>query len=122
VPEPSYSGYARGYVATIAEGTAQRHENVLMDIADPWHLADLLANAVTRSTTDRTISLFDDGITLRIDRLDDETWRITCRPVPLPPRDSNWKSFPEFSFVVGRTELERARREAGALAARLRDE
>lgn len=120
VPEVGYGNYAMGYVATVAGGAEVRHEDVLMDIADPSVLADLLTRATTSAAIDRTISLFEEGMTLRLERIDDETWNVICRPIPLPPPDASWKSFPEFSFVAGRSALERARREASVLAARLR--
>ena len=124
LPEIDYQGlhFAMGRVVTIVGRTQQNHENVLMEITDPSILADLLGEAASKSTSDRTISLFEDGMTLRIDRFVDETWNVTCRPISLPPPGAGWKTFPEFSFVVDRTSLERARREAGALGARLRVE
>jgi hypothetical protein len=124
VPETDYQGqgFAMGRVVTIAEGIQQNHENVLMGTTDPWVLANLLGDAASKSTIDRTISLFDDGMTIRIERFVDEMWSVTCRPISLPPPDADWKTFPEFTFVVNRTSLERARREAGVLGARLRDE
>ena len=56
VPEVGYGNYAMGYVATVAGGTEMRHENVLMDTADPSVLADLLARAIKSAATDRTIT------------------------------------------------------------------
>jgi hypothetical protein len=112
--------YAVGQVVTIVRGTEQRHENVLIGTKDPTHLANLLA-AGTKSAVDRTVSLFDDGMTIRIERSGPETWTLICRPISLPPSDATWKTFPEFSFTVGSQTLQQARRELGQLAGLLHE-
>ena len=110
--------FASGQVVTIEDGTQVQH-NVLMGTEEPRHLADLLSRALTTVVLDRTISLFDDCMTLKVNKAGEATWTITCRPVPLPPPGATWRTFAEFTFEVGRNEVEQARHSLWELAAAL---
>jgi len=110
--------FASGEVVTIEDGQELQH-NVLMGTDEPRQLADLLSRALTTATIDRTVSLFDDCMTLRVSGNAEATWTITCRPVPLAPPGATWRIFREFSFEVGREEIEQARRSLWDLAALL---
>lgn len=108
--------FAWGQVVTSEDGEELQH-NVLMGTDEPRQLADLLSRALTTATIDRTVSLFDDCMTLRVSGNAEATWTITCRPVPLPPPRATWRTFPEFTFEVGPQEIEDARRSLWELAA-----
>lgn len=110
--------FASGQVVTIHAGAEVEH-NVLMGTTEPRQLADLLSRALTSVAVDRTVSLFDDSMTLRIHGAGEGSSTITCRPVPLPPPGATWRTFPEFSFDVGSQELELARGDLWKLAALL---
>ncbi len=116
----NYTGmqFAWGQVITIEADTERQH-NVLMRTGEPRQLADLLSRALTTASTDRTVSLFDDCMTLRVKSNAEATWTITCRPVPLSLRGATWRTFPEFSFEVEPEEIEQARRSLWELAAAL---
>jgi len=108
--------FAWGEVVTIEDGEELQH-NVLMGTDEPRQFADLLSHALATATIDRTVSLFDDCMTLRVHRTGQANWTITCRPVPLPAPGATWRRFPEFAFEVGRQEIEHARRSLWDLAA-----
>lgn len=110
--------FASGQVVTIEDGTEVQH-NVLMGTDEPRELADLLSRALTTVAIDRTVSLFDDCMTLRVNKAGEGTWTITCRPVPLPTPGAPWRTFPEFTFEVGPKEVERARHSLWELATAL---
>lgn len=110
--------FAHGQVVTFHDGAELEH-NVLMGTAEPRQLADVLSRALTTVGVDRTVSLFDDCMTLRIHSAGDGRSTITCRPVPLPPPGAKWRTFPEFTFDIGSQELERARGDLWKLAALL---
>jgi hypothetical protein len=57
--------FASGEVLTIEDGEELQH-NVLIGTNEPRQLADLLSRALTMAAIDRTVSLFDDCMTLRV--------------------------------------------------------
>jgi hypothetical protein len=75
---------------------------------EPRHLAELVvARALDESEADieRTFTLFEDAMTMTIDRARSDSWNVVCRriPVPRPGTKSNW--IPVFSFSIGRRVL-----------------
>ena len=66
IPERNYGTYAMGQVTTIVAGTTANHQNVLLATDEPSKIADLLVRALSDGDLDRTISIFEDGMTMRI--------------------------------------------------------
>jgi hypothetical protein len=114
-----YSGghFAHGDVLTVIGGVERRHENVLMWTMEPDELVKALKRSLARSKGDVTVSLFDDGMTLRVEGNGAESWRVYCRPVPMPPPGATWETFPEFDFTLTRSTIETAIFELRALSA-----
>lgn len=109
-PEPNWGGivYAMGDVVTVVGGTEETHENVLMATSEPLTLAKRLDEALRKPRRDLTTSLFDDGMTLRIEGDGRGTWTAVCRPVPMPGPGATWKTFPQFTFSLGVAAMQRA--------------
>lgn len=121
VPEIGYGNFAKAQLTTVAAGAAVRHENVLLGTNEPSEIADLVARALNDGDLDRTISIFEDSMTMRIERDGVDRWSVTCRPIPMPPPDAKWNGFPAFAFQVHRPSLERARQQLSELARILRE-
>jgi len=114
VPMPNFSRLAMAEVTTINGGQASRHQNALISAHEVRHLADALRFALSSPDRDGTVSLFDDGMTLRIEGFGDR-WTVTCRNVPSPPPGAKWSAFPEYSFEIGQQALRAAIAELGDL-------
>jgi hypothetical protein len=107
VPDDGYHGghFAMARVTTVSEGAALVTDNVLMDLSELKALSRFVAHAARDSRDERTITLFDEGMTVAIARRDADSWTITCRPVPLPPAGAAESAFRQFNFVVSRDVL-----------------
>jgi hypothetical protein len=118
VPAPGYGGilYAIGDIVTVVRGEEERHGNVLMATGEPTVLARRLDDMLRRPQGDLTVSLFDDGMTLRIEGDGHGSWSILCRPVPMPGPEDKWKTFPMFSFRLGVASMQRAIADLEALS------
>jgi hypothetical protein len=108
VREPDYGDFAVAEVTTIAEGEAKRHDDHLLIGDEAGNLAGALWSALKKPQSDRTVALFDDGLTLRIEGDGAGRWTVACRPVPLPDPPDAWKTFPVYSFSLDAAALERA--------------
>jgi hypothetical protein len=108
VPGPTPGDFAVADVTTIAHGVEQRHGNVLISGDEPASLARFLEAALKSPREDRTASLFDDGMTFRIEGDSKGRWSVECHPVPAPPPDAISDTFPAFSFELGAEAMQRA--------------
>ena len=117
-PESWYRGlhFATGRVTTIVRGEREDHEHVLLTTKEPVIIADFVGRVLREGRADRTVSVFDDGMTIRAKREHNDVWSVTCRPVPPPPPGATWKTFPEFTFTIGKSSLERAGQQLVELA------
>ncbi len=116
VPEKDHGTYAMAQLTTVVSGNPAQHQNVLLHTDEPSRIADLLARALSDGDLNRTISIFDDGMTMRIERDGVDRWSVTCRPIPMPPPDARWSGFPAFAFRIHRAALEHARQQLNELS------
>jgi hypothetical protein len=118
VAASGYGGilYAIGDIVTVVRGEEERHGNVLMATGEPTVIARRLDDMLSRPQGDLTVSLFDDGMTLRIEGDGRGSWSILCRPVPMPGPEDKWKTFPVFSFSLGVASMQRAIADLEALS------
>jgi len=119
VPGPTPGNFAVADVTTIAHGVEKQHENVLISGDDPGDLARLLDAALKTPVGDRTASLFDDGMTFRIEGDGHGRWSVECRPVNAPSPDDSSDTFPTFSFELGTAAMQQAIAELEAVSAAL---
>ena len=119
LPIPDYGHFAKADVITVTHGVEMRHENVLLSGDEARTIARFLDAALKRPRGDRTASLFDDGMTVRIEGDGHGRWSIECRPVPLPSPTSTWETFPVYSFERGVAALQRAIADLETLSAHL---
>ena len=114
-----YSGghFAHGDVTTVDRGVERLHENVLMWTMEPDSLVGVLHRSLSHPKADVTVSMFDDGMTLRIEGHGADQWRVHCQPVPMPGPDATWETFPVFDFTLTRLTIETAISELRALSA-----
>ena len=114
-----YSGghFAHGDALTVNKGFEKRHENVLMWTMEPDDLVKHLRRSLNHPEGDATVSIFDDGMTLRIEGDGTGRWLVHCQPVPMPGPDATWETFPVFDFTLTRLTIETAISELRALSA-----
>ncbi len=117
VPLRDYGQFATANVVTIAGGQEKRHSHVLMSADEPKTFAHFLDDALKRPSGDRTASIFDDGMTFRIQGDRRGSWIVLCRAVPMPGPNDTWETFPEFSFTLGVAALQTAISELETLSA-----
>jgi hypothetical protein len=108
VPSPGHGLFATADVLTVAEGVEKRHQNVLLTGDEARLMAGFLDNALRQPRGDRTASVFDDGMTLKIEGDGRGRWSLESRPVPLPPPTAGWDTFPVFSFELSAAAIQRA--------------
>ncbi len=114
-----YSGWAAGNVVTMAWGAEKRHENVLLGTDELAEFARFLRRAIDQPSRDWTLSVFDDGMTLRIAGDGPRLWRVYCRPVPVPGPGDGRGTFPSFGFTLTKSTMEEAISELGKLSSLL---
>jgi len=114
-----YSGWAAGDVVTRAGGDEKRHENVLMGTDELGEFARFLRRALDEPRRDWTLSVFDDGMTLRITGDGPTLWRAYCRPVPVPGPGYSRGTFPAFGFTLTKSTMEEAISELAKLSSLL---
>ena len=114
-----YSTVAAGDVVTIAGGAQKRLKNVLMGTDEVAEFGRFLRRAVDQPKTDWTLSVFDDGMTLRVEGDGTDRWRVDCRSVPLPGPGETWETFPSFGFTLTKQAIEGAISELAELSSQL---
>jgi hypothetical protein len=104
VPDDNYHGghFATARVTTVSGGGALATDNVVMELSDLKTLSRFVAHAARNSREERTITLFDDGMTVAIANRDADSWTVTCRPVPVPAAGAAESAFRQVTFVVSR--------------------
>ncbi len=108
IPSPGHGLFATADVITIAQGIEKTHENVLLSGDEARSIARFLDDALKKPRRDRTASVFDDGMTLKIESDGHGRWKVESRPVPLPPPNATWDTFPVFSFELSAAGMQRA--------------
>ncbi len=107
-PVRNFSQFAFATVLTIAGAQEKRHPDVLMSAGEPATFADFLDTVLKAPRRHRTASVFDDGMTFKIEGDRRGSWSVLCRPVPMPGPNDTWETFPEFAFTLGVAALQRA--------------
>ena len=95
-------------VVTIAQGTRMAHADVLLVGDEARVLAGVLREVLEEPRRDRTVALFDNSMTFKIDGHSREQWTVECKPVPLPLPTDSWETFPVYSFELSLTAMEQA--------------
>ena len=108
LPLASYGDFYLADVTAVARGILTVHNHVLLTGDEAGMLAGRLDDALKRPASDRTVSLFDDGMTMKLEGDGHGRWLVECRPVPLPPPNATWDTFPVYSFGLGAAAMQRA--------------